>query len=616
MRRRRSVAWRTGGVLLVSAAGTGTGHAASLSGVVLDAHGDPVAGAVVTAYDPALATTTARTDADGAWRMSGLGAGRHRLRATPAMTDPRVDSFLPDAWEVCASEPVDVEDADVDGLDFVLPIGATLTGRLLDREGQPVAGAIVATSGRSERTSRIVRRATSATDGTFVLVGLDGDPGRDEPWAVGVRAAGRPDQYLGGSYRVSEAEDIAVPGGGARDLGDWVLHDGIALSGIVTGDGLPLTEGKVYAYSTSQVREGLVDDDGGWSIVGLPPGEVLAWAEVPGRATTYTPGTDRPTSERIAAPDEGMHVDGVALELPAEHALDLRLEAEGARDRVSVLLLNTDGTVGRGGGVDADGHLRIGGLWPGRYRLSVSGAAGGLVSDVLRDADGAEALVEVDGETPLVLRWPRESALSGTVVDEDGMPVHGAEVAWRDSTRDITTPTVTARDGTWRIGGRPAGEGTLAVRHRPLCPDDAGYTATWWPDARVAEDAATRILAPETSEEGVRLVVARDEDHDGMGDAWEAAHGLDPGADDSGDDPDGDGIPNLDEWRADTAPDAPDRGVPCGCGGGSGAALGLLPWFWRRRRAERVVARGRCGGRAQPPAPALPGEGERNRRGP
>jgi hypothetical protein len=559
-------------------------QAASLSGVVRDVHGEPVPGAVVTTYDPALATQSARTDADGAWRIVGLGTGRHRVRATPAMSDPRVDSFLPDAWDVCASDPVDVTAADADGLDFVLPVGATLRGRLVDLDGAPVAGATVATSGRSERAARILRRTTSASDGTFVLVGLDGEPGRDEPWAVGVRAPGRPDQYLGAPYRLSDAEDVEVPGGGARDVGDWVLRDGITVSGAVSGDGAPLTEGLVNAYSTSQVRQADVRADGTWTIAGLPPGDVLVWAEVPGRATTYTPGADRPTSTRIAAPDEGMRVDGIALDLPPEDALDLRLDAEGALDAVSVLLMNTDGTVGRGGGLDADGRVRIGGLWPGRYRLSVSGAAGGLVSDVLRDAHGAEAYVEVDGETPLVLTWPRESALEGTVVDDAGVPVYGAEVSWRDASTGTTTPTVTARDGTWRIGGRPAGEGTLSVRHRPLCRDDVGYTQAWWPDARAEDDAGALALSAEAVEDEWVLTIARDDDHDGMGDAWEAANGLDPARDDSADDPDRDGIPNGDEWRADTAPQAADGPTPCGCHGGSAGALVLIPALWRRRR--------------------------------
>jgi hypothetical protein len=45
-----------------------------------------------------------------------------------------------------------------------------------------------------------------------------------------------------------------------------------------------------------------------------------------------------------------------------------------------------------------------------------------------------------------------------------------------------------------------------------------------------------------------------DEDHDGMPDDWETRYGLDPTHNDANDDPDGDGVSNLDEYQADTNP--------------------------------------------------------------
>ncbi|HVR35465.1 MAG TPA: thrombospondin type 3 repeat-containing protein, partial [Methylomirabilota bacterium] len=45
-----------------------------------------------------------------------------------------------------------------------------------------------------------------------------------------------------------------------------------------------------------------------------------------------------------------------------------------------------------------------------------------------------------------------------------------------------------------------------------------------------------------------------DSDGDGMPDAWEMAHGLDPMADDAGVDTDGNGLTNLEEYLAGTDP--------------------------------------------------------------
>ncbi len=42
-----------------------------------------------------------------------------------------------------------------------------------------------------------------------------------------------------------------------------------------------------------------------------------------------------------------------------------------------------------------------------------------------------------------------------------------------------------------------------------------------------------------------------DDDSDGMPDAWESEHGLDPGSDDSAGDADGDGYTNVEEYAND-----------------------------------------------------------------
>jgi hypothetical protein len=53
-----------------------------------------------------------------------------------------------------------------------------------------------------------------------------------------------------------------------------------------------------------------------------------------------------------------------------------------------------------------------------------------------------------------------------------------------------------------------------------------------------------------------------DEDSDGLPDAWEALHGLDPAlASDTHDDPDGDGYTNLEEWLNMTKPHERDPGI-------------------------------------------------------
>ena len=603
-------------LLLLLSVVTTSAHAATLSGAVVGADGAPVARAVVAAYDLRLGYATTRTDADGNWRIAGLPAGSYRVRAVPADDDPRVQGFLPEVAGLCESPALAVAEEDVrDGLDLTLAEGGRITGRVLDAGGAPVVGATVATAGASERAELTMRRAVTDADGRFTLVGLDSDVGVAEPYLVAVQAAGFPEQYLGPSYRSSGAETVEVTRGEVSDLGEWTLLDGIRLSGRISGPDGAVDNGVVYAYSTSQVEDADIAEDGSWSVDGLPPGDVLYWAESEGLATSYFPGGDRPTPTRFPVPDAGTTRDDADLELPVEAALTLRFTGEGDLGEVSVLLYNSDGTVGRGAPVSADGTVRIGGLWSGDYVLAIYGDDGGFVSDYLRDADGVEASVVVDGESALDVALPREAGWSGGVVDEDGAPLYGAYVVALDLDTEVPRGTSSLADGSFSLGGLRGGAYTLRGSYAAACPEDPGYTTSWYaandaPPARDEAAAQVLDLPGETVLDDTTIVLFHDDDHDTMGDTWEGVTGLDPTRDDSREDPDADGRTNAQEWIDGTDPVAADgeiAGGGCACGGKEGEAdtggeaavvvLVGLGALGRRRRggARRVRGAARIG---------------------
>ncbi|WP_054693178.1 choice-of-anchor U domain-containing protein [Desulfosarcina cetonica] len=63
------------------------------------------------------------------------------------------------------------------------------------------------------------------------------------------------------------------------------------------------------------------------------------------------------------------------------------------------------------------------------------------------------------------------------------------------------------------------------------------------------------VDAPDTDGDGIPDSLDDDNDNDGMPDVWEAYYGLDPTTNDGAGDLDGDGISNLDEYRAGSEPD-------------------------------------------------------------
>ncbi|MFN7145663.1 MAG: carboxypeptidase regulatory-like domain-containing protein, partial [Myxococcota bacterium] len=451
-----------------------TTWAASLSGTVTTVDGTPIPSVDVVAYDTRLNYASARTTSDGAYAVGMLPPGRYRVRALPPDTDPRVDRFLPDAWDFCDADVIEVAEGDVlDGLDIALPEGGRLTGRVLSAAGEPVPSAQVLALGMSDRAALVSRSARADADGAFEIVGLDSEPGASEPYAVYVGVTGWPRQYLAPAYDEEGAAWFDVAVGDTTDLGDQPLLDGISVAGTVTGPDGPVASGTAYVYSSSQVLSVSIGADGTYLADGLPPGEVITWAASDGLATTYWPDVDRP-GERIDALEEGTALTGADLSLPDESTLTVQLVGEGDLSAASVLLYNDTLTVGRGGSLAADGTTTIGALHPGTYYLFVYGADVGFVDDYVRDGADVRPVV-VEGATELTVEMPVGASFSGTVRGDDGEPVYGAYVYATSLVEGDTVVAVTDADGAYRIDGLPGGDFTLRASYAHYCPNDPGW---------------------------------------------------------------------------------------------------------------------------------------------
>ncbi|HEX7181544.1 MAG TPA: carboxypeptidase regulatory-like domain-containing protein [Thermoanaerobaculia bacterium] len=215
----------------------------AVAGRVVDEAGDPVAGAQVRLAEAGADSASARSRADGSFRLTGLSAGRHSLEASR-------EGFSP------AQLTVELVETPVEGIELRLERGAILEGRLLGLDAGDLAR--VKVSAFSPELG--VRTGTVGGDGRYRIEGLL--PGN---WMA---AASVPP-----GSRQAKAP-VRVAAGASPAIADLDFRQGLTLSGRVLLDGAPLADVRVEAIGTASQGGGaaVTDERGEIRISGLEPG--------------------------------------------------------------------------------------------------------------------------------------------------------------------------------------------------------------------------------------------------------------------------------------------------------------------------------------------------------
>jgi uncharacterized GH25 family protein len=435
--------------------------ASTITGKVSGADGKPVAGAIVRAIPMAPRAqggflrggarpdvpkaVVAKTDAAGAFKLEGLGAGPHALRAEAAGLAPAYAADVP----VGAS------------LNLRLKAGLPVVGRVLDLLSQkPIAGATVTAIERdAARFGRDAAHvATTADNGTFKVA--DCAPGVVTLEAIApAKARAQLDHVV-----VKTAPPGEEP---SFDANTIFLQPGGRIAGRAVGaDGKPLSDVIVTAIASdgnlmSMLREGRLaqrtDVNGRFSFDGIPAGNKYTL-----RATKdgFAADEDGPIAVE-AGTDRGdveLKLDGgaslafrllTADDLPVKD-VDIRLQPQGGGRRRGGAFSGAASEVDNSKIVpQGDGKFLVKALEPGTFDLTLAPPE---FADVTK-----EGLKLKNGETVDLgtLRVKESKSISGNVTDSNGQPVAGASISalWFDGTIGHSREVKSGAAGHYKLAG-------------------------------------------------------------------------------------------------------------------------------------------------------------------
>lgn len=380
------------------------------------------------------------------------------LREEPVPPEPAEASRqLTESLRDRAARPPPREELSADG-------ALELQGRVLTAEGAPIGGVLLSLSARVSPTRlselpcvcedacqphpldgscpqapvallarvaaregepQVLARTTSAADGSFVLRGLEARDYR--VWADSERGVATAE--VSGSQRTMEL----------------ILEEGWMLTGKIVGSDRAGLEGAVVTAVDAQLgryQDVLTSSDGTFSLGPLPAHPQLVVASL---------GTLIPNAQEVT-PNPGGKPLVLELETP------LRIEGQALRNEAPV-----EGAEVVLSGMHRADTVRSGASGRFSFEQLRSGTYSVRATEGRNTAEVALNLRPLKPTSPLVLRLEEGGVLLGTVRDQDGAPVPGAQVSASIEAAgvDPTRETVSDGQGNFRIDPLLPGQATV-----------------------------------------------------------------------------------------------------------------------------------------------------------
>ena len=486
---------------------TGTGR---IAGRVVSAEtGTPVRRAQVSLNArEARVNRNVATDNEGRFEFAGLPAGRYRLNVNKA-------GYVPleygQARPFESGKPLDLADSGVlDKIDFSLPRGSVITGRIIDEYGDPITDVQVqalryqfvngerqlVNAGRAARTDDLGQyRIFGLMPGDYVVhATLRDGPQRAREQSTG--HVGYPGTYYPGVAEVGQAQPVTVtlaqelsgiafslvPARFARVSGTVVASDGRPLDGAMLllrprmGGGGPLMN-LLGGAGRSQT-----DSNGSFRMMSVPPGDyILEVQQRPNRQQNVQQALTQLEFASVPVNVAG-DIDNFMVVTTAGTSMSGRVVYEGAqnppRAGMQVMAVGGDGTpslrgiAGRAlgvGRVSGDNTFQLQGLY-GPQMIRVQGVPAGwaLKSITVNGLDVTDTPFDFKSAGTItgaiVTLTNRLSEITGQVRDARGQPMADYVLVvfpddpklWAAPSRHVQS-TRPNQNGTFSVKGLPAG---------------------------------------------------------------------------------------------------------------------------------------------------------------
>jgi protocatechuate 3,4-dioxygenase beta subunit len=367
-------------------------------------------------------------EGEGRFRLTGLSAGKATVE------------LIPDGFAAIERKDLKLEGGKaVDLGTLTVRQGRTLRGRIQDMGGSPVEGATIRGFWQGDGRFRS-RQVRSGADGRFRMSGLAEGPLQ----TMMVTAKGFANKTENGIATEQEVE-VTLDRAGAI-VGRVLLDE--------TRDPVPAKvvatpEAKADHQSGMRFQFGFKEDEyadasGNFRVEDLAPGKYTLIATLPGKAPARVMGLEV-RSEDVADAGTVLLKEGLSLQ---GRVLDAKDDSPIAGAAVSVdepqgMMRFSLGEVSAHATMsDTQGGFEVTGLEAKTYEVAVGHP------DFARAATRAEAK---EGAAEVVVRLSRGGTLTGTVRDQQRLPVPGATVMVMQGMGGTPQSATTAEDGTYRM---------------------------------------------------------------------------------------------------------------------------------------------------------------------